>query len=192
MNDPKRGLLSTLLGAVARRNLEARDQHDVHSLRIVGSVMPENVHFTPAAGQGDEIRMFHQQTATVGDVNEKGAEGLRVEQLPDVIRFHAFNNTEIPASRKRNGPRSAGFQPAVSPTSSRQAAPAWSHLRIGNPRHSRADCRSGRKRTQRTQKNKKQGFSLRSLRSFAAISEFCNCLSRLEACATQKHPGNQP
>ena len=30
---------------------------------------------------------------------------------------------------------SAGFQPAVSPTSGRQAVPSWSHLRIGNPRY---------------------------------------------------------
>ena len=103
MNDPKSGLLSRLLGGGARRNFEARDQHDVHRLGIIGPVMPENVHFTPAAGQGDKIRMFHQQTATVGDVNEKGAEGLRVEQLPHVIRFHAFNNIVSPDSRKRSG-----------------------------------------------------------------------------------------
>ncbi len=87
----RRGLLSRLLCAVARRNFEARDQPDVHSLIIVGFIMPENEHFTPAGGQGDEIRMFHQQTATVSHVNEKGAEGLGVEQLPDVIRFHVFN-----------------------------------------------------------------------------------------------------
>jgi hypothetical protein len=48
--------------------------------------------------------MFHQQTATVSHVNEKRAEGLRVEQLPDFIRFHVFNVIEIPASRKRRGP----------------------------------------------------------------------------------------
>jgi hypothetical protein len=105
----RRGLPSRFLCAVARRNFEARHQHDVHSLGIVGSVMPENVHFTPAARQGDEIRMFHQQTATVSHMNEKGAEGLRVEQFPDVIRSHVFNVIEIPNSRKPRGPALAGF-----------------------------------------------------------------------------------
>ena len=98
------GLLSRLLWAVARRNLEARNQHDVHDFIIVGFIMPENVHFTPAGGQGDEIRMLHQQTATVSHVNEKGAERLTVEQFPDVIRFHVSNLIEIPGLRKRRRP----------------------------------------------------------------------------------------
>jgi hypothetical protein len=97
-----------------RRNFEARDQHDVHNLVIVRFVMPENVHSTPAGSQGDEILMFHQQTATVSHVNEKGAERLRVEQLPDVIRIHVFNVTEIPGSRKRGGLSQTAFYRAVS------------------------------------------------------------------------------
>jgi hypothetical protein len=40
-------------------------------------------------------------------VNEKGAEGLRMEQLPDVIHFHVFNVIGIPYSRKRRGPSDA-------------------------------------------------------------------------------------
>ena len=100
----RRGLLSRPLGAVVRRNLEARDQHDVHSLIMVGFVMPENEHLASAGGQGDEIRMFHQQTATVSHVNEKRAERLRVKQLPDVIRFHLVSITVIPHSRKCGGP----------------------------------------------------------------------------------------
>ncbi len=100
----RRGLLSRLLCAVVRRNLEARDQYDVHNLIIVGFIVPVNDHFTPARSQGDEILMFHQQTATVSHVNEKGAEGLCVKQLPDFIRFHVFNIIGIPDSRKRRGP----------------------------------------------------------------------------------------
>ena len=92
--------LARLLCPIARRDFETRDQQDVHDLVIVGFVMAVNEHFTPAGGQGDVILVFHQQSAPVSRMNDKGAKRSIVKQLPDFIGFHVSNDSRRLASGK--------------------------------------------------------------------------------------------
>ncbi len=91
--------------------------------------------------------------------------------------------------------RSAGFQPAVSPTSSRQAVAAWPHLRIGNPRYSRLEACATRPSWRhswdiRARRNRAPERGQSRIFTCFAHSPAAEPISRVTSCADLKSAGN--
>src|SRR5437016_9901832 len=74
-----RSLATRFSRAVAGRDFQTRNQHDIHDLVIVGSIVPVYEHFSPTGGQGDIILVFHRQTASICTMKNKRAEGALVK-----------------------------------------------------------------------------------------------------------------
>ena len=97
-------LLARLPRSVARREFKTRDQQNVHDLVIVGPVVAVNEHLAPAGGQGDVILMFHEQPATVSHMNDKRPKGAIVKQLPNLVCFHAPDDSpKLLSGKARSG-----------------------------------------------------------------------------------------
>ena len=78
---------------VPGRHFEASDQHDVNNLVVAVGLV--NNHLASGRSQSNKIFMFDTHVSAIGKMHEEGPKWLGMEELANVINFHARNLRQI-------------------------------------------------------------------------------------------------
>ena len=87
----RRASLVRLAGAVLGQHLQPRDQYDIDDLIVAVRLVHE--HLASCRCQGDEVFVFDLDATAIGDMDQKRAKRLRVQQLANFFNFHLGHDT---------------------------------------------------------------------------------------------------